>query len=283
MKSSFDTIRLNELLKDFYKITGLRVMVHNDCFEEVLAYPSELPVFCSSLRKDKDADRSCRECDKAACIKVRNQKKPYIYKCHMGLTEAVTPIILGNITVGYIFLGHMFPTENHELGWPTIEEHSNKYNVDTELLYRSSKELKYVTNDYINSAANTMKTVAAYLSTSNIAMMKRECLNSQVDQYINEHLTEDLTVNTICENLNISRTKLYDISKCNYGMGIAEHIRGLRLDKAKDLLLADPAIPVREVASNVGIDDYNYFTKMFRTNEGVTPTEFRKNNLLYAM
>ena len=45
-----------------------------------------------------------------------------------------------------------------------------------------------------------------------------------------------MDVNHLCKKFQIGKTLLYEIAKQNYGIGIAEHIRNLRIEKAKELL-----------------------------------------------
>ena len=48
------------------------------------------------------------------------------------------------------------------------------------------------------------------------------------------------------------------------------------LKKVSKLLLMKSDAPISTVAESVGITDYNYFTKIFRSVTGVTPSHFRK-------
>ena len=50
-----------------------------------------------------------------------------------------------------------------------------------------------------------------------------------------------------------------------------------RVQAAKRLLLRED-IPISSVAERVGFSDYNYFTKIFKAIEGVTPSAYRKHN-----
>lgn len=59
------------------------------------------------------------------------------------------------------------------------------------------------------------------------------------------------------------------------GMGISEHIRRMRVKVACDLL-RNTEDRVSDIATEVGISDYNYFTKVFKKAIGVTPREYRK-------
>ena len=83
-------------------------------------------------------------------------------------------------------------------------------------------------------------------------------------------------IEDICDEFEIRRTKLYEISNHSFGMGISEHIRRMRVKVACDLL-RNTEDRVSDIATEVGIPDYNYFTKVFKKTMGVTPREYRKS------
>lgn len=58
------------------------------------------------------------------------------------------------------------------------------------------------------------------------------------------------------------------------GMSFRDYLNNCRFSNAKRLL-ANPRIPVNEVAAMVGFSDPSYFARQFRKVAGVTPTEFR--------
>ena len=53
----------------------------------------------------------------------------------------------------------------------------------------------------------------------------------------------------------------------------------ITLQRAKELL-TDTNIPIYQIANEVGIDDYNYFTKIFKKEIGITPKDFRAGTLV---
>lgn len=61
----------------------------------------------------------------------------------------------------------------------------------------------------------------------------------------------------------------------SYGVGIAEHIRNLRIEKAKRLL-TESRLPLAEIAAQCGFKDYNNFITVFRKNVGVPPKKYLK-------
>ena len=77
----------------------------------------------------------------------------------------------------------------------------------------------------------------------------------------------EITIEDICDEFEIRRTKLYEISNHSFGMGISEHIRRMRVKVACDLL-RNTEDRVSDIATEVGIPDYNYFTKVFKKSDG---------------
>ncbi len=274
MVFSFDLNRLNQLLKDFYILTKIRITVFNSDFMEVASYPEERASFCNLIRTDEKALKKCITCDREACKKVSKLHVPYIYQCHAGLTEAIAPIRLGNILIGYLFFGHVFPYESHEIGWKNIKDLCREYQLDMEKLKATCYDRPITSTDYVLAASHILESVAYYLCLERMVVMKNEALPIQIDTYITEHLSEDLSSQHLCEYFKISRTHLYHLSKENFGVGIADHIRNLRIKKAKKLLSDQPDISISEVASACGFDDYNYFISMFKRVVGMPPKQY---------
>ena len=114
MISSFDRENLDKLLQDFYTAVGIRISIFDDEFRLVTEYPKTAPAFCSNIRKTQAGRTACRNCDNEACKRAKRLRKPHIYTCHAGLTEAITPIQLGGGVLGYAILAHMLPAEGRE-------------------------------------------------------------------------------------------------------------------------------------------------------------------------
>lgn len=52
---------------------------------------------------------------------------------------------------------------------------------------------------------------------------------------------------------------------------------GWTMDKEKQLLLQSDC-SIAEIAAQVGIPDYNYFAKLFRRQEGMSPSKYRRRS-----
>ena len=94
--------------------------------------------------------------------------------------------------------------------------------------------------------------------------------------YISLNLSEDITQYNIAEAVNFSPGYISRKFKEEVGMSITSYISEQRVTTAKRLL-EKSSMTVREISVYVGMTDWNYFTKVFKKAEGVTPTEYRKS------
>lgn len=275
MISTFNIEKLLSLLKDFHTLTGIRITVFDECFREIAAYPKEQGEFCRIIRSDSRALAMCNSCDKEACQKASNRHGTYVYQCHAGLKEAITPIYLGNLVVGYLFFGQVFSYESYEKGWEIIKTKCAGYSCSIAALHAACMKQPLVTEDYILSASNLMNAIASYLCLERMAALRYENLPVQIDDYIQKHLTEEIGVKEICDHFQIGKTQLYKIARESYGIGIAEFIRRQRIEKAKNLLRDAPGLSISEVGYRCGFMDYNNFITLFRRITGITPGKYR--------
>lgn len=277
MNVHFNISDLKEVLRNFYTLTKIRVVIFDDSFHELASYPTRHSTYCRILRRDHKAESKCIRCDQEACIICKKSQKLYTYQCHAGLTETVVPIKTKSMIIGYIMFGQVLQTEDRNKLWQKICRNLSCFDIDTDELYNAFLRKKNISPEIISAAAKTMEISAGYLYLARKLILKEDTLAQKIDAYINSHIQEDLSASALCKHFCISKSRLYKISEQCFGLGIAEHIRSLRIHTAKQLL-GDTDIPIYEIADRVGIHDYNYFTKVFKRETGVLPTLYRKEN-----
>ncbi len=60
------------------------------------------------------------------------------------------------------------------------------------------------------------------------------------------------------------------------GSSPIEYVHALRLEEAKQILETDPQLPIEAVANEVGYEDAGYFSRLFRREVNLTPSQYRK-------
>ena len=99
---------------------------------------------------------------------------------------------------------------------------------------------------------------------------------TRIAEYLELHLEENISLATITKEFAINRNKLNDIFMKQTSMTCLAYLLNLRLDLAK-ILLTKTELPIGEISDRVGYPDPNYFTKVFKENVGMTPSQYRKS------
>lgn len=97
----------------------------------------------------------------------------------------------------------------------------------------------------------------------------------EVKKYIEKHLSEEFSVSSLAEHMNISVYYLSHLFKSVTGTTIVEYRNELRLTTAK-LMLINSEDSISKIAQNTGFCSPAYFTEVFTRSEKIPPTEYRK-------
>ena len=85
---------------------------------------------------------------------------------------------------------------------------------------------------------------------------------------------QDLKIEDMADAVNLGRTVFYGKIKSIVGMAPFDFLRHIRMQRAEDLI-SRSQMNISEVAYAVGFTDPKYFTKCFKKETGMTPTEYR--------
>jgi len=85
----------------------------------------------------------------------------------------------------------------------------------------------------------------------------------------------DFNVSSLVDDIGMSQTVLYKKIKALTGLSISDFIKSQRLKRAAQLL-KDQSMNIAEVAYSVGFNDRKYFSKEFRKQFGVAPSEYQQ-------
>lgn len=244
------------LLKSFYTVTGIKVVVFDALFNEIIAYPSGHCGFCDLVKKT-NGDR-CKKSEAEFCNKAKSLMNLYTGRCHAGLIEAVIPITDHHLVVGYIMFGQL-----------RMEGDNNPENMPRELYdgvtAKSSQEL--------GACTDILRALGRYIMTGSSKPTVRNITGLTVAEYISENLSRDLSIDNLCKKFGVSRSKLYALTEPYMPSGIAAYIKETRLDKAAELL-TEGTHSVHSVAETVGYSDYNYFCKDFKRRFTISAKEY---------
>jgi len=93
--------------------------------------------------------------------------------------------------------------------------------------------------------------------------------------YIDAHLSDNLTLSTLADTLNISSSYLSTLFKKETGQTLTAYINAQRIRQAKHLL-ETTKLQIQTVAQHCGIMDVQYFSKLFKSIVGISPKRYRQ-------
>ena len=99
-----------------------------------------------------------------------------------------------------------------------------------------------------------------------------------ITRYLQEHLSEEMSLSVLADQFHLNSQYISQLFKNEIGVGFLSYLTSIRMERAKKLLLST-ALSVAEVAEQSGYGDYRVFTKVFKKNEGITPSQYRREFL----
>jgi len=92
---------------------------------------------------------------------------------------------------------------------------------------------------------------------------------------IHENLAESWSASTLAQRLNLDASYLGRLFQSALGVSTGQYIAQTRAKRAASLLLRT-AMPIAEIAADVGWPDTNYFARCFRAHFGITASHYRR-------
>jgi len=278
MESYFNLQELSSTMKDFNLITHIRITVFDAGYNEITSYPAFKAPICQYLRQNKDFDDTCHRCDKEHMIIASKMKEPLIYNCHAGITEIISPLFLGEKVIGYLFFSHILNYVDHKTAIKKIHQKILVYKgIDYQKTEQMICKMPLFSNDFLKASARLLHETASFLIYNRLAYLKYEDLPLKIDRYIKNNLSGDLSAKNISRIFGVGKTALYEITGKLYGEGLANHVRKLRIEKAKDAIRENSDVKVSSIAEELGFSDYSYFIVAFKKETGMTPKKFSES------
>jgi len=173
---------------------------------------------------------------------------------------------------------HLSPNEEQQ-----IEAIVNSIEIE----YRNNQD--EFSKDIIISQLSTLLKYAnrfyerQFLNRKELSNKLLDQFNGQLDKYINSGELQEKGIPNIEEialKMSVSQRYLSDTLKKETGKTTSEHLQLYLIDEAKNILLK-PNKSISEVAYELGFEYPQYFSRLFKKKEGLSPSEYREkhNNL----
>ncbi|MVO70263.1 helix-turn-helix domain-containing protein [Paeniclostridium sordellii] len=143
---------------------------------------------------------------------------------------------------------------------------TNLYSNDLSICYLKQLiiNIMRIENEILNKPPTNMKQI-----------YENNLLN-KILNFIDLNITNKIFVDTICLEFSISPTTLHSLFKKNVGTTVKNYINKVKLNKSKDLINKSE-YTFSEIADYLAFSSIHYFSKKFKSEFGISPTEYAKS------
>ena len=276
MNILFDQEQLLQLVSNLYVLTGIPANILDPQGRDINLFEGH-PPFCRAVNATAEGHSRCVACD---AWKVKSYAAPggfQFYRCHAGICEAVMPLFDRNQPLAYLVFGCFLDDSPIEGQWQRTRSTLDWYPGGPDQLREAFLQFRQYAAPALKAYAETLEVMAGYIQLKEMIRLTEQTDAQKLAMYLDQHYMEKLSLESISQQLRIGRTKLCRLAKeLSGGHTLTRLIAQRRIDAAKVLLLEND-LPVSAVAEAVGISDYNYFSRVFRSLTGTTPRTFREN------
>ena len=276
MNFTFNQKKMDELLDSFYDLTNIRY-VFFDTKHKIICSSGQQTEFCDVLVHNKAFNDRCIESDAQNMIAASKRDERsglYIYRCHCGIINVIFPITDGNQVFGYMMFGQLLDETDINKQWEgTRDSLGNLNGINETKLKEAFFKLPQLTMKKITSVSNLLRACTTYIRIEGITRQMNMTDEEKLEFIIQQRYQENLTLDSIASEMHISKSKLCSIA-AKKDTTITKMINDYRMRIAAYALMGTHK-KISEIAAEVGMLDYNYFTKVFKSVYGVTPRDYR--------
>ena len=262
---------ITALLRALYEASGFRLSIHDAALREIAAYPEAPLPFCSAVNGSCGLHQACLESDSAAFARAKSEGRIYVYHCHMGLYEAISPIYQDGTLLGFLMMGQVLEDTPGER--ERVAEGLYRLGIPREEADRAVADIPVCARNTMEAFGRIMTACAGYIALSDLLRANGESPAEAARAYIENHFGEHVTIDMLCRRFHCCRATMTATYKKRYGETVTESLSRVRLAHAREMIAQGTS--VTEAATACGFADPSYFSKCFRRAFGYSPSKVR--------
>ncbi|WP_069999672.1 response regulator transcription factor [Cellulosilyticum sp. I15G10I2] len=108
--------------------------------------------------------------------------------------------------------------------------------------------------------------------------LSKEEISNLIEVYLHENFKKEISLSELAHKLGFTSDYLSRVFKKYKQESPIKYITKLRINEAKQLLINYPDLDIKKVGELVGYNDAFYFSRVFKTNTNLYPSEYRIKN-----
>ena len=275
MNCIFDKEKIERVLSDFYSSTGIAITLY-DASETIIATSPIYSEFCSYIRSKKQCVKNCDTSNFVHMKEVSECRQITCYSCHAGLMEIILPIIYEDVLIAYLQIGQLRDEKGVYTSAEKLTAIARQYGLDADKLISLYEKTLGISQEKLHSVCNILEILIKSFWMEGLISDSRSMLSVKIERYIEEHLSERIYIEDLCNKFFLSKNAIYELFRKEFNTTVNEFILQKRIKKAQKLLESELNLNITQISLLCGFSDYNYFIRSFKKHIGITPLKFRK-------
>lgn len=287
-----DVFHVHVCVHDVSGITNYSNKLHLD-----YSHKSQSCEYCNQVKNWRGSGRCMRQ--KLVVMRYLrfHHGQPFFGTCYMGVSEYILPVMRGDRLLCVIFISGASQedlacarekrdrTLGDELKNVLAEEYEaylNHYATSRPIM----KLLAELVADYIlenggivipasDEGDNSRTGVWHRVTPVNSPQLRSAWLTTDLLPYIQENYRSKLSLRMLSDMFFITPEYLCRIFSRQMGSSMTKYVNQLRLRQAS-IQLTSTTKSIAQIAMDVGIDDVNYFYRLFKAQYGMTARAYRE-------
>ncbi len=259
-----ETTELNEILQSLNKLFRIRITFF-DMNDMELDYFDIKPLsdFCGYMRKDAAFNNKCIDCDHQHLIDAKAERKTLIYKCHSNLYEGIIPLYEQGKYFGSLVFGQVRPL-------PGESDSGNLSPKELEL-YR---QLPSFSMEYLEDLADLLGRLSEYIVIKELVRYRNQQWAEELNKYIKDNIIERISIADLAGHIGKSESFISHLFRNEFGLSPKQFILAAKINSARNQL--DNGSSVKETALELGFYDEFHFSRAFKKQTGISPSQYKK-------
>lgn len=250
--------------------------------------------YCLFIKEKIKGQKYCYICKMKGIKKCMTLMEEFDGMCIMGVHDIVKPVIKDDELFGILYLSGIRYTPEECKARELINKHCKllgRYEeemlkeylrltpVNIEglgVMEKCLEELRQIILDILNTMKPLNVRGKEISGSSGASASDKKWIYNTILPYIEENYKNNVSLEELAETFFINSQYLCRLFKSKTGMNFKQYITQLRIEEAKAKLTV-PINSITDIALSTGFNDPNYFSRVFKDNVGMTPSEYRKS------
>jgi AraC-like DNA-binding protein len=212
---------------------------------------------------------TCAALDAEKRVQAEERRSCVHYECHAGLVDAIIPISIRGMVVGYAFIGQFrlraTPPSRVLSGLADPERRRE--------LEESFARLPLLDEAALERVLSIFSSLIDYICTKEMVSIQGDILAEKILTFIEGKARENITRRDCAAFIGRSEETVSQLVKKNYGITFKRLVLDAKLKEADGIFAREPGIALAEVAERLGFCDQFHFSRIYKKYRNQSPSE----------